>query len=464
MTITDNKDYAGKIGKFLDDKLPVRLGVNKRNELVRLMYEISLSKDVSIEDIAMEIRLDGLIEEGKNRLFHRVKDALIHMRYPSITPGEDPHIMPLKLGAASRECTTWDFKLHPKRIFIENSVKDLKWTKDIISSLPDADIREINNAANGLSLLEKKAPLTLYNERNDNLFIVKSKSAFIKVCPCTKGYKRCGYWILNLGFGCPIDCSYCYLQMYSNAPGMVLSANIEDYYKPGMKFDKKVRKRTRIGTGEFTDSLAFDNYTRYSSYLVPLFRDTKNLVLELKTKVSDIDNVLKEEPHQNVVISWSINTPEIAKKYEKGASSVDERISAAVRAAGKGYKVGFHFDPLVFHKKWEDDYKAVVEEMFSFDEIRRNTAWISLGTLRYTPGLKQTAEQRFTENLMFYQGEFFMDTDGKLRYPRRLRINMYNKIIRWIRSFNTSCWIYLCMEPEELWRKTDLKRSDYSFS
>ena len=78
---------------------------------------------------------------------------------------------------------------------------------------------------------------------------------------------------------------------------------------------------------------------------------------------------------------------------------MDDRINSAVKAAEKGYKVGFHFDPVVFYKEWEEDYKSIVEELFSYDIIRKNTAWISLGTLRYTPGLKQIAEQRFDDKV-----------------------------------------------------------------
>jgi len=234
--------------------------------------------------------------------------------------------------------------------------------------------------------------------------------------------------------------------MYSNAPGILLPANIEDYYAHIMEFDRKASPRTRIGTGEFADSLAMDRYTRYSFALIPFFRKTRNLVLELKTKSADIDNVLREDPHENVVIAWSMNTREMAERYEKGGATVGDRIDAAKRAAERGYKVGFHFDPLIYHEGWEDAYRGVVEEIFSHGEIRRNTAWISLGTLRYTPGLKQTAEQRFSDTLMFYEGEFFADRDGKLRYPRGLRTDMYEKMTGWIREHNSSCWIYPCME------------------
>jgi spore photoproduct lyase len=464
MTITDNDRSVREIELILEEKMPIKLGINKKNELVRLIYENSRANNIAISDVIKQAGIHELVEDGKGELFHKVKKALLKMRYPSLGPYDDPHIMPVKIDPARRECPAWDFELNPHTIFIEKDVGSLKWARDFMQKFPGARVVNINSVKEAVKYMPAADDVSLYNSRNDRVFLVRTRSGLVKMCPCTKGYKRCGYWILNLGFGCPIDCSYCYLQMYSNAPGLILPANIEDYYEHIRQFDRKLKKRTRIGTGEFTDSLALDRYTGYSSHLIPFFRNTGKLVLELKTKAGEIDNVLREEPHENVVISWSMNTRTIAENYERGGVSITERINAAVRASRRGYRIGFHFDPVVYYNGWESEYKALVEELFSFDEVKRKTVWISLGTLRYAPGLKQVAERRFAENSMFYQGEFFMDTDGKLRYPRKVRIDMYNKMIGWIRSFGVSSWIYLCMEPEELWKKTDLKRSDYGYS
>jgi spore photoproduct lyase len=461
MTITDNRCLTEEIESLLSDKLPIRLGVNKKSELVRLIYEVLSIRGMKPAEVLDEAGIEELAKEGRGELFHRVKKSLLEMRYPSIHPEVDPHLMPVKIDGVREECPVWDFDISPRNIFVEKRAQAYQWTDEFIKKFPGADVTTVESIGKSLSSLAGDDPVSTYNSRRENIFLIENRSAFIKICPCTKGYKRCGYWILNVGFGCPVDCSYCYLQMYSNAPGIILPANVEDYFKHIEKFDSKVRARTRIGTGEFTDSLALDKYTGYSSKLIPFFSRTKKLVLELKTKVSDIENVLKEEPHDNIVISWSMNTRNMAERYEKGGASIDDRLDAALRASRRGYRIGFHFDPVVFYRGWEKEYKSIVEEMFAFEEIRKNTAWISLGTLRYTPGLKQVAENRFTDNQIFYEGEFFVDTDGKLRYPRPLRTYMYNKMISWIRTFDTSAWIYLCMEPEELWRKTILKKSDY---
>ncbi|MGB2601694.1 MAG: radical SAM protein [Candidatus Omnitrophota bacterium] len=464
MTILNNINFIRQVEDYLSEHLPIRLGVNKKNELVRLVYELCRANDMSLQEVTRQAGIAYLAEEGKSELFHKVKSRLLELRYPSKKEDDDPHIMPFTALESIGESMPWDFDIKPKRAFIEQDVQDLEWTSSFMANFPDAEVTLVDDAKGPLRSLSSNPLVTQYNSRCENVFVVKNKAAFVKICPCTKKALRCGYTILNLGFGCAIDCSYCYLQLYSNFPGLIFPANIEDYYPHIKDLDKKVSSRTRIGTGEFTDSLFLDKYTGYSTHLVPFFKGMKNLVLELKTKAGDIDNVLKQDAHDNVVVSWSMNAREMAEKYEKGAITIDERIDAVRQVVKKGFKTGFHFDPIIFYEGWEDEYKAVVEEIFSDRDIARNTAWVSFGTLRYTPGLKQVAEQRFTDNGLYYTGEFFADVDGKLRYPRELRIEMYNKMIEWIRSYDTSAWIYLCMEPEDLWEKTILTKEDYSYN
>ena len=463
MAVINNINLIKEIEEKLTKALPIKLGVNKKNELSRLIYEISRAQGSRVEDVFLRADIEALASSGRSGLFHKVKESLTRLRYPSKSEDQDIHIMPFRSSGATAECQKWEFELAPKSIFIEEEVKDLGWTHLFTANFPKAEVKHIRDVKEAIRGIEPKDPIELYNSRRENVFLIKNKHAFLKICPCTKEAKRCGYWILNVGFGCPVDCSYCYLQMYSNAPGMVLPANIEDYYGYIKEFDGKVNKKTRIGTGEFTDSLAFDKYTKYSSYLIPFFKDMKNLVLELKTKVAGVDTVIRSQPNDNVVISWSINTRRVAEKYEQGAASIDERIDAALNLAERGFRIGFHFDPIVYYNTWEEDYESVARELFSYKPIREKTAWISLGTLRYTPGLKQMAEMRFEDNLIFYEGEFFEDTGGKLRYPRDLRIKMYNKMIGWVRRTGMRSWIYLCMEPETLWKETILDKKDYRF-
>ncbi len=463
MTISRNYGIIEQIKAVLDKKTPVSLGVNKSNEIIRLVYEISRQRNVSPEDVLAEAGIEKIAEGEKGGFFARLKGSLVAARYPSLRTGRELRLVPVKIKPDIEECKNWDFNLAPRSIFIEKEVERTEWTKKFIAQFPDAEIKIIEKLDTCVTeQFLKKDRVRVYNSRLENIFIVKSKTSFIKICPCTKACLRCGYWILNLGFGCPMDCAYCYLQGYSNIPGIILPANITDYERHIAELDRKTRKKLRIGTGEFTDSLAFDKYTGYSGDLIGYFKNKRNLVLELKTKMGDIEGILKEKPHDNVVISWSTNTRFIAERYENGGSDISGRIGAARQAVEKGYSVGFHFDPIVYYDNWEDDYRGIVEELFGSSDINKKTVWISLGTLRHAPALKQIAEQRFSDNRIFYGGEFFEGFDGKMRYPQEIRVRMYNKMIEWIRKFNSFSWIYLCMEPEEVWKSVSLGRRTWS--
>lgn len=459
MTIVAKNNPKNDIENILLSISPVNLGINKKNELVRLIYEISERDSSSPEEIIKTATKN--IDKGN--FFRNVKKNLMELRYTSISPENKPNLKPLRINNSNEEPGEWNNVLKPERVLIEKSVLDYKWTKDFLSFFPGTEIIEVDSYMAGMRLFKGKTPVYRYNDRAKNIFLIKSKDAFIKVCPCSNGCESCGYWVLNIGFGCPMDCSYCFLQTYNNSPGLIFPANIEDYESQVMAFDGKLKTKIRIGTGEFTDSLAMDRYTGYSRTLISLFRKTKNMILELKTKSADIDNILKEKSHENIVIAWSMNASNMTDRYEKGASSLAEKISSAIKAAQAGFKVAFHFDPIIYSRTWENDYKAAVENIFKHRAIIDNTAWISLGTLRYTPGLKEIAEGRFNDNGLYYEGDLFVDTDGKLRYKRDLRSRIYNSMIEWIKSRGVDAWTYLCMEDKNMWRSTPLTEKIFNY-
>ena len=50
-------------------------------------------------------------------------------------------------------------------------------------------------------------------------------------------------------------------------------------------------------------------------------------------------------------------------------------------------------------------------------------------------------------------GEFVPGLDGKLRYFKPLRIELFRKVASWIRGHAPDVPVYLCMEDDEVWRK-----------
>jgi spore photoproduct lyase len=186
--------------------------------------------------------------------------------------------------------------------------------------------------------------------------------------------------------------------------------------------------------------------------VAPLFSASPHTFLELKTKTAAIDSLAKLKHRERIVVSWSLNTPQIIEREEFRTASLEERLEAAHSCEKMGYRVGFHFDPLISYPGWEKGYSEVIEKLFERID-KRNIAWISLGALRFMPSLKKVVQLRFPGTRLFHE-EFISGLDGKMRYFKPIRIEMYTRIAEEIRQYDPECFMYLCMESREVWQKS----------
>ena len=286
------------------------------------------------------------------------------------------------------------------------------------------------------------------------LVVQRHRGTFLQHCPAgTTGMVCCNYLVMSFASNCPFDCSYCFLQDYlTNNPAVKVFTNVADGLAEVDAVLRAHPERTfRIGTGELADSLALDHLTDLSSELVPFFADRANAVLELKTKSDCVDNLLRLDPKDRVVVSWSVNAPAIVAVEEAGTIPLEDRVAAAARVQAAGYKVGFHFDPLIAHDGWEDGYRDAIELIFGRLDTRR-VAWVSLGSLRMTPRLKAAIKARPRRGQLLTT-ELVPGADGKERVWRGLRVKMYRRMLEWLRQVDDRMPLYICMEPAGVWEK-----------
>jgi spore photoproduct lyase len=296
-------------------------------------------------------------------------------------------------------------------------------------------------------------PGDLLGEGKTRLFLTRHKGDFLKKCPGSQGQVCCNYFVVNFASNCPMECSYCYLQEYlANNPTLKVFSNVGDLIEEADRLLSRHRGFFfRIGTGEITDSLALDPYIGFSAEVIPFFAEQPNVLLELKTKSDRVEGLLGLEPKGRVVVSWSMNPQGVIDGDEHLTASFEERLAAARRCQEAGYKLGFHFDPMIEYPGWEEDYQAMVERIFTVLDQRR-IAWLSMGVLRNTPGLKRIIRERFPSTRLL-SGEQVLCPDGKMRYFQPLRVSMYRKMLRWIREASPTVFVYLCMESKEVWEQ-----------
>jgi len=165
-----------------------------------------------------------------------------------------------------------------------------------------------------------------------------------------------------------------------------------------------------------------------------------------------IDNLLDTEHGGRTVVAWSLNSPQVMQQEEIRTASLEERLAAALKCADKGYLLAFHFDPIIFHQGWQKGYRKTIARLFEIVPAER-IAWISLGALRYLPQLKTIATDRFPSSRFFYQ-EFIEGLDGKSRYFRDQRVEMYKVIAdEMLRFADPRTCLYFCMESDVVWKE-----------
>jgi len=339
----------------------------------------------------------------------------------------------------------------PDILFLEDGVSEYPLVQEILSRLPGVPRQTFQD----ISLLTeqmKSSQYDVFGEGKKRLALCRFKGSFLKKCPgISPGMVCCNYYIVNLSKNCIYDCSYCFLQDFlGNNPMQVAYVNVEDLLGELEEvFTQYPDRNFRVGTGELTDSLALDTIVPYTATLLPFFNRQSNAVLELKTKSDQIANLLNHPDPTNIIVSWSLNPQTIIDQEEKGTPGLAQRLESARACLDKGYRIGFHFDPIILIPGWEEAYRELVYILCDTLPIDK-VAWVSLGSFRYRPSLKSIIKNRHPETRLF-TSEHLPSKDGKFRYLRPLRNQAYETIRGYLMSRSQELNIYLCMETQEIW-------------
>lgn len=332
-------------------------------------------------------------------------------------------------------------------VFVEDGCANSALATRVLRALPHGvPVTHVDDARE-VSRPEPGAP-DPFGAGKRRLVIARRKTPFLMPCPAgSSKFACCGYLVLTLASNCPMDCSYCFLQEYlADNPAFQVYANYTDSFDELDKLCANAHGRSfRVGTGELADSLAFDSITAISRDLVEFFATRENLTLELKTKTDEIENLLDIDPRGRVLVSWSLSPKTVYRSSEHLTAAPAARIAAARAVLDAGYRVAFHFDPLIAYAEAERDYLQLIDELFDVVPPKQ-ISFVSMGGIRMTPRLRNAARSRFPDDRMLC-GEDVLASDGRFRTFTPLRLSLYRALAERFRKAGAEIPAYLCMEP-----------------
>jgi len=266
------------------------------------------------------------------------------------------------------------------------------------------------------------------------------------------------YWHFSPYGFCPYGCRYCYL---AGTPGVKFSPSVKIYVNlPEIlaEIDRIARRQetpTAFYLGKLQDSLAPDPLTAYSTVLVPFFAEHPFARLTLLTKSAHVDRLLALEHRGHSILSWSVNPPEVSAMFEENVPSIDERIQAMGRVAERGYPVRAIMMPIIPIDGWQDLYARFTDRLLQTVAIQR----LTLGGICIYRSARDLMERKmgFRNAVSKHIDRASpIAGDGRARYPRSLRHEVYSLIIESARRLRPDLEIALCLEDQALWESTGL--------
>ncbi|RKY69778.1 MAG: hypothetical protein DRQ24_10410 [Candidatus Latescibacterota bacterium] len=262
----------------------------------------------------------------------------------------------------------------------------------------------------------------------------------------------CPHFIeLKWAYGCPYDCAWCYLKGTFRFRPEGTSPVVKPYEKTELhtrKFLEEVRTPEILNTGEIADSLMHEHVDiPFSKFIIPIFEEQNIHKVLFLTKSSNVKNLLEIEPHNQAIISFSLNAIPVAERWEK-APHVLKRIEAAKKVFDAGYEVRIRIDPMVPIENWQKYYLDLLEIIFENLTPER----ITLGSLR---GLQSTINGCTDKTWVRYLKE--SSSWGK-KIDFKTRYIMYSTLIQELKTTYKFDKVALCKETIQIW---DALKMDY---
>ncbi len=353
----------------------------------------------------------------------------------------------------------YEFTFQELKQIIDFAIDFKMWHEDDISKVFEEEYANRKNAFNDIrkkweALKSKpnsysKFSKELYKDdiRKFSFTKFEGEKTGFGSCPVASPNTRCcNLLTLDAVQSCGFDCSYCSIQSFYNQDKIGFDVNFKQNLE-NIVLD--TNETYHIGTGQSSDSLMWGNKEGILDALFDFARKWPNVILEFKTKSSNIKYFLENEVPKNIICTWSLNTPTIIENEEHLAATLEQRIDAAKKVSNKGVLVGFHFHPIVQYENYLEEYAEVYKTLIdSFDS--QKVALISLGTLTFIkPVINKIRSRNFKSKILQMP---FENANGKQSYSLEVKREMFKHAYDTFKPWHKDVYFYLCMEDQSLWK------------
>ena len=327
-------------------------------------------------------------------------------------------------------------------VLVEKEILNHPRVQNILNFLKPNSVYEIDSYEKWWGHVQKP-----YLDKRDklNLILAAKKGEMVKHAPPAYGFSKNKHYYFVHAYNCIYECQYCYLQGHFKNPDLVIFVNYEDIIKEMSRLCQHDPNPVWFHAGEFSDSLALSHLTQELSLYWEFISKNENAFFELRTKSVNIKEVLKQTPHPRIVTSFSLSPQRATKELDLKTPPASSRVEAMKKLSERGFKIGVHFDPIVFTQDYEAEYEQLVEDLRK-QGLLQEIEYISIGVVRFSKDAFDVFARNYPASSIL-RSPLRKESKDKVKYSKELRFQILSSLENMLVEKGYSKEkIYWCME------------------
>ena len=306
-------------------------------------------------------------------------------------------------------------------IYVEESVRDMPQTIEILNRYQNAAIVDCSHYG---ELFNRRKQNFRTQKQEPTLIIARKENKRILPIPGEYAIDAKHNFYFSHMLNCLYDCRYCFLQGMFRSASHVIFVNYSDFKTDLTSHIENTEDSICFYSGYDCDSLALDPITDFTRNFIPLFKPYQRAFLELRTKSTQIRNLLTMEPLPNIICAFSLSPNEIVGKYEAKTPSLNARLAAISSLRDAGWNIALRFDPIIFVDDFYTVYKQFFHQIYAALGSRSIHS-ITLGSFRLPKIFHKNMKRLYPDEPLLINGLSL--TNGQIAYEE----NLEKKMISW---------------------------------
>ncbi len=326
-------------------------------------------------------------------------------------------------------------------IYVEKSIKDTAFVKDILKRFNNAQIIEVNHYKDVFSRSGQNSNI---QKKSQKLILARKTGELIyKGAPVCQNFGNDFFYYTSCVMNCIYDCEYCYLKGMYPSGNLVIFVNIEDIFEELKRLLE--HHPVYLCVSYDTDLMALEGLLGYAAkwadFTDKMNKEGKQLTIEIRTKSANSGLFAKLPIVKNVIYAFTLSPEQVVTDYENKTPGTMLRIQAAKTAMEMGHTVRLCFDPMIYCKDWKKQYNNMLKMVFDTIDMDKIMD-VSVGSFRISQDYLKKMRKIEPESLI---AQFpYVNTGGYYHYPQELLMEMEgflverlslklpeNKIFRW---------------------------------